>query len=375
MARKEDLIYEDRNVYEAALDRIDRVYNSHDEVWISYSGGKDSLVCLKLMEEYLDQQGWSDKINVIFRDEEVIANAIRDFVLSQVDNPRYNFVYLATPLQSEIYILGEKRKYIQWDEKRKGNWIVPKPKIAKKMKGVMKQEEFEKYFFKDKRKRIALCMGIRAQESLLRFQGITASTIPYLTKSSLVKNVAMFKPIYDWSEKDVFKYFYDKNIEYCSVYDSQVFNKDPLRVASAIHAEAAKHLHKLKTNDPLLYNQIMDVFPEVDVQARYYKSMMKGNTDKIAWEYKEKAGDAWGAIYLYIKENITDQYQYNQAMEKVVRCKRYRQKHSNPADPLAGFPALYVFGKILGGGYKRSIVPTPDRKQSYYEFEDLSNRA
>lgn len=219
MARKEDLIYEDRNVYEAALDRIDRVYSSHDEVWVSYSGGKDSLVCLKLMEEYLDQQGWSDKINVIFRDEEVIANAIRDFVLSQVDNPRYNFVYLATPLQSEIYILGEKRKYIQWDDKRKGNWIVPKPKIAKKMKGVMKQEEFEKYFFKDKRKRIALCMGIRAQESLLRFQGITASTIPYLTKSSLVKNVSMFKPIYDWSEKDIFKYFYDKDIEYCSVHD------------------------------------------------------------------------------------------------------------------------------------------------------------
>jgi predicted phosphoadenosine phosphosulfate sulfurtransferase len=284
-------------------------------------------------------------------------------------------VYLATPLQSEIYILGEKRKYIQWDEKRKDNWIVPKPDVAKTMKGVMKQEEFEKYFFKDKRKRIALCIGIRAQESLLRFQGITASTIPYLTKSALVKNVSMFKPVYDWSEKDVFKYFYDKNIEYCKVYDSQVFNKDPLRVASAIHAEAAKQLHKLKTSDPVLYNQIMEVFPEVDVQARYYKSMMKGNTDKIAYEYKEKAGDAWGAIYLYIKENITDEYQYNQAMQKVAQVRKSRAKNQKPDDPLAGFPALYVFGKILGGGYKRSIVPTPDRHEKYYEYEDLSNRA
>lgn len=375
MARKEDLIYEDRNVYEAALDRIDRVYSSHDEVWVSYSGGKDSLVCLKLMEEYLDSKGWKDKINVIFRDEEVINGSIRDFVLSQYDNPRYNFVYLATPLQSEIYILGEKRKYIQWDEKRKDNWIVPKPDVAQTMKGVMKQEEFEKYFFKDKRKRIALCIGIRAQESLLRFQGITASTIPYLTKSALVKNVSMFKPVYDWSEKDVFKYFYDKDIEYCKVYDSQVFNKDPLRVASAIHAEAAKQLHKLKTSDPVLYNQIMEVFPEVDVQARYYKSMMKGNTEKIAYEYKEKAGDAWGAIYLYIKENITDQYQYNQAMQKVAQVRRSRAKNQKPDDPLAGFPALYVFGKILGGGYKRSIVPTPDRHEKYYEFEDLSNRS
>jgi predicted phosphoadenosine phosphosulfate sulfurtransferase len=375
MARKEDLIYEDRNVYEAALDRIDRVYNSHDEVWVSYSGGKDSLVCLKLMEEYLDMKGYKDKINVIFRDEEVINGAIRDFVLSQYDDPRYNFVYLATPLQSEIYILGEKRKYVQWDEKRKGNWIVPKPDVAETMKGVMKQEEFEKYFFKNKRKRIALCIGIRAQESLLRFQGITASTIPYLTKSPLVKNVSMFKPVYDWSEKDVFKYFYDKDIEYCKVYDNQVFNKDPLRVASAIHAEAAKQLHKLKTNDPVLYNQIMEVFPEVDVQARYYKDMVKGKTDKIAYEYKEKAGDAWGAIYLYIKENITDEYQYNQAMQKVAQVRKSRAKNAKPDDPLAGFPALYVFGKIIGGGYKRSIVPTPDRHEKYYEYEDISNRS
>ena len=44
MASKEDLIYLDQNVYEAALDRIDKIYNSHDEVWVSFSGGKDALV-------------------------------------------------------------------------------------------------------------------------------------------------------------------------------------------------------------------------------------------------------------------------------------------------------------------------------------------
>ncbi len=66
--KKTELIYEDRSVYEAALDRIDRIYNSHDEFWVSYSGGKDSRVCLKLVEEYFDSKGITDKINVIFRD-------------------------------------------------------------------------------------------------------------------------------------------------------------------------------------------------------------------------------------------------------------------------------------------------------------------
>jgi len=373
MATLEDLIYEDRNVYEAALDRIDRVYNSVDEFWISYSGGKDSLVCLKLVEEYLDKKGWSDKINVMFRDEEIIQGSIREFVLSQVDNPRYNFVYLATPLYSEIYVLGEKKQYIQWDDNRK--WIVDKPSVATRIDGVWDQTEFEKAYWPNSRKRIAVTLGLRASESLMRFSGITASKIPYMTPSPKMKNVTFFKPIYDWNTKDIFKYFYDNNIEYCKVYDHQVYNKDALRVASAIHAEAAKNLHKLKTIDPTLYNQIMDVFPEVDVQARYYKEMMKGKTSKIMWEYKEKAGDAWSAIYLYIKENITDPYQYKQAMEKVSRAIKTRKNNESLEDPLGGYPAMYIFGKVLGGGYKRNITPTSNRKDEYWEYEDLSNRA
>jgi predicted phosphoadenosine phosphosulfate sulfurtransferase len=373
MATKNDLVYEDRNVYEAALDRIDRVYNSVDELWISYSGGKDSLVCLKLMEEYLDKKGWSDKINVIFRDEEVIQNSIREFVLSQASNPRYNFHYLATPLHSEIYVLGEKKKYIQWDDNRK--WIVPKPEIATRVAGVWSQDQFDKIFFKDSKKRIAVTLGIRAQESLIRFAGITSSVIPYQTKSQAAKNVVIFKPIYDWSEKDVFKYFYDKNIEYCKVYDHQVFNRDALRVASAIHSEAAKNLHKLKTIDPVLYNQIMDVFPEVDIQARYYKEMIKGKSGKIMWEYKEKAGgDPVAAIYLYIKENIKEEASYNQCMEQITRAMRTRNNNITLEDPMGGYPLMYIFKKVIGGGYKRPISATGERHDDYYEYENLSNR-
>ena len=148
MPKKSDLIYEDRNVYEAALDRIDRIYNSHDEVWIAFSGGKDSLAVLKLTEEYFDKNGYTDKINVLFRDEEVINGVIRDFVLTFVDNPRYNFRYYTTQLESEIYILGEKKTYIQWDQDRK--WVVPKPDIGITLDGVYSQFTFDKVVFDKK---------------------------------------------------------------------------------------------------------------------------------------------------------------------------------------------------------------------------------
>jgi predicted phosphoadenosine phosphosulfate sulfurtransferase len=374
MAKKEDLIYLDQNVYEAALERIDRIYNSHDEVWISFSGGKDSLAMLKLVEEYFDNEGISDKINVLFRDEEMINSFVRDFVMTFKDNPRYNFRYYATPLESEIYILGEKRKYIQWDPNRE--WIIPKPEGSITLKGVYNQNNFDKVVFEKTNKRVCTMIGIRASESLMRFAGITMSKVSYLTKNPNLKNGTLGKPLYDWEEKDIFRYFYDKNIEYCQVYDMQIFNKDSLRVATVLHAEAAKQLYKVKTIDPILYNQIMNVFPEVELQARYYKDVIKGSTEKIIYEFKEKAGgDPWGAILLYIQEKLTDEYQYKTAMNRIARCRTTRRNRCTPKNPFGGYPAYYLFGQIISGAYKRNIIPTPEQKDIYFEYENMSLRA
>jgi len=373
MATLKDLIYEDRNVYEAALDRIDKIYNSHDEVWVSFSGGKDSLAMLKLVEEYFEKEGFTDKINVIFRDEETINTSVREFVLTFVDNPKYNFKYYATQLESEIYILGEKKKYIQWDENR--DWVVPKPDCAITLKGVYDQYKFDKVLFEKKNRRVCTLVGIRADESLIRFSGITNSKVSYLTKNPALKNATLGKPIYDWKQNDIFKYFYDNDIEYCQVYDMQIFNKDSLRVATVLHAEAAKQLHKVKTLDPELYNNIMNIFPEVDVQARYYKDAVKGNSTKIALLYKEKCnGDYWQAIYRYIEENITDKHQKNEAMKKVSRVRMTRKNNARDNNVFGGYPALYVFGKVIGGAYKREIQPTGEQKDIYFEYENMSTR-
>ncbi|QDP66236.1 MAG: putative uncharacterized nin region protein [Prokaryotic dsDNA virus sp.] len=372
MASKSDLIWLETNVYQEALKRIDQIYNSHDEVWLSFSGGKDSLVCLHLILEYFDQEKITDKLNVLFRDEEIINGSIRRFVLSYIDHPRLNFRYYATQLDSEIYILGEKKTLIQWDENRK--WIVDKPECAITLDGVHSQFTFDKHLFGKSQKRCCTIVGLRADESLMRFAGITMSKVCHMTRNPDVKNVTMGKPIYDWSEKDIFKYLHDKKIDYCEIYDHQVFNKDPLRVASAVHAEAAKRLYKIKTIDPVLYNQIMDVFPEVDVQARYYKDMTKGNANKIAYSYREKAnGDPWSAIYMYIDQEIKDLKQNKMAKRKVARTQITRRNGKRGA--FGGFPALYVFKKIIGGGYKRNIIPTPDLNDEYFEFENRSNRA
>ena len=40
--------YVDKNVYEAAIERIEFLFKEFDHILISFSGGKDSGVCLNL---------------------------------------------------------------------------------------------------------------------------------------------------------------------------------------------------------------------------------------------------------------------------------------------------------------------------------------
>jgi len=376
MAKKEDIIeYMDTNVYEQALKRVEKIYNSHDEVWVNFSGGKDSLVMLKLVEEYHEINGYSDKINVIFRDEEMINTFVRDFVLTFVDNPKYNFKYYTTQLVSEIFVLGAKRKYIQWDENRR--WVIDKPECGITEKGVYDQYNFNQLVFDKRNKRVCNLVGIRADESLMRYSGISKSRIPYLTKDPTLKNGTIGKPIYDWSEKDIFKYLHDKEIDYCQIYDMQIFNKESLRVATILHAEASRNLYKVKTLDPILYNQVVDIFPDIELQARYHKDIAKSGKERIIKAFKEKSGgDPWGAILLYIEENLTDPTQKRKALHRVYSAKKTRdRKKLTPENPFGGYPAHYIFNKIIGGGYKRPIQPISDAKDIYFEYENRSLRA
>ena len=63
--------YIDANVLEEAITRIEFIYDKFDpkEIWLSFSGGKDSTVCLELMIEEAKKRK-IDFINVLIIDLE-----------------------------------------------------------------------------------------------------------------------------------------------------------------------------------------------------------------------------------------------------------------------------------------------------------------
>ena len=341
--------YTDQDVYTAAKDRIKHIIDIFDSVVVCFSGGKDSLATLHLVKEVYDELGIKTPVNVVFRDEEVIPEEVINFVQEYRKLPWIKMLYFACQLQSNKYILGKTYDYIQWDKRRK--WMRPKPDFAITLNEdrIYDQYTMDNEIANHFQGKVALVNGIRSQESIVRFRScVNKKNENYINASSTTKAM-MCKPIYDWKEDDIFKYFFDKKIKYCSIYGVQMLNDEALRVATPLHAESAKKFHKIKTRYPIFYQQLIDLFPEMLVQEKYY-----GDLDQYAM--MRKYPETIEGIEAYIMNEITDSSQKSLALKRLNEVRGWIGK-------TAGYTVKGVFKQIITGAYKRVLLPTVSTKK------------
>lgn len=361
-------VYIDSDVYTEAKKRIRYLINKFDNIIVCFSGGKDSLALLSLTEEVYKEMGITEKVKVVFRDEEVIPDDVLHFVQEKAESGKYDFRYYAIPLVSNKFCLGKTEKYVQWDRNRR--WLRQPPPYAIRLKDD-EYREYDQYtadefITKDEVGSVALLNGVRADESLLRLSGLCQkSTENYISQKN--KRIAICKPIYDWSENDIFLYFFKKKIQYCVIYDMQMLNRDVMRVSTPLHSEAAKNFHKLKTIYPTFYQQLCELFPDMLLQSRYSRSIEK--SEKSFTDYEK----SFNGVRQFIYDTLEDPHQRDLALitvnsaerTRTNNIKRYPDRHN-----FGGYPLLYVFQTIAGGGYKRkTIMPrkTPSPEDIIFE--------
>lgn len=354
--------YIDIDVYTAAKERIKNIINMFDSVLVCFSGGKDSLTTLCLVEEVYKELGIKEKIKVVFRDEELIPDDVIDFVTEKYKSGKYDFRYYAIPLKSSKFILGKTYDYIQWDKDRE--WVRQPPSFAIRQDKyqVFDQYTADSYICKDEKGKVAMLTGMRADESLIRFSSCVSKVDNNYINNTKDKRIKLCKPIYDWTERDIFLYFYKNNIKYCKIYDLQLFNRQNFRVSTPLHAESSKQFNKLRTLYPTFYQQIIDIFPEMLVQERYWKELNRDLSDIDRYPHSV------AGIKQYIEDNIEDKHQKYLALLRVKRCMTNRTnkiKEGNIRN-LGGYPLMYIFKAIINGQYKRNIMPR--NKASLEEF-------
>jgi len=328
------------NVYEAAKVRIKELIVSFDTLCVAFSGGKDSLVVLHLVKEVYEEMGIREPVKVVFRDEELIPTAVIDFVNKYRQEPWIDMKWFCVPLKSQKFILGKSYDYLQWDPKREHLREMP-PWGIQDPSAVYDQYTMDDRVARDFPGKVCILTGVRASESMTRLQSvINKINKPYVVNTQS-KRVQMGRPIYDWEEDDVFKYFFEKGISYCQIYDHQMFNGEALRVSTPLHAEYAKRLYILRTRDPRFYDQLLTLFPEIGVQEKYYDDL-----DRYAVMSKYEVTPK--GIHQYIKENIEDPEQQRLAIKRLSSALSSHKKMPE------SYPLDHIFKCFISGSYKRA---------------------
>lgn len=278
------------NVLEAAKIRIKNVFANGLPVYMSFSGGKDSL-CLADVTMRLIQSGEIDAslLVVQFIDEEAIYKCIEDKVKEwrkkflMVD-AKFEWYCLQVRHFNCFNALENDESFICWDERKKEQWIRIPPTFAITKHPLLRERIDSYQEFLDKKCADGMCMvGIRTAESLQRLQSF--SRIMFKGKGSAGRT--KIYPIYDWKNSDVWKYLLDRNIDIPEIYMNMWqagMSKNQMRVSQFFSVDTARSLVRMNEFYPDLMEHIIRREPNAYLASLYWDSEMFGRNGRARSE-------------------------------------------------------------------------------------------
>lgn len=351
---------------DAARERMRHVYDTFDTVCVQFSGGKDSTAVLYLAKEIHEERGLGP-VKVIFRDEEMVSPAAIRF-LEEVRN--YDWVdmeWYCLPMATEVWVLGRREYCLLWSAKREAEdrLVRPMPEwaITAEHFGLTRDkpvpEAVDYYTMQGKKGRTAFVMGVRANESMLRYRSCVQKlhenyiTAPY----KLNRNIPLrfVKPIYDWTTDDVLKYVVEEHgANYCEYYDLAAVSGSNTRVGVPLHAVAARRLTDVVNTEPEFYDRLVECFPYVDAQRRLWGDF---DIEKLIVGY---AHDGWDGVRDCIADNMITPGLKKRAM---AYSAKFRQK--NLQDPRSYPIHSLIRTLLLNDFHSTAINPVGPKTRAY----------
>jgi predicted phosphoadenosine phosphosulfate sulfurtransferase len=259
-------IYSQKNVLDAAIDRVRFIFDEFKNVVVGFSGGKDSTVTLNIALKVAEEKNRLP-LKVLFVDQEAEWQGTIDYVEKVMNDPRVKPMWFQMPMVITNNASSYERYSECWNPQKKDSWIHPyNPLSIKENKyGTNRFHDlFEKIFkveFKDQKS--CYLAGVRTEEAPKRFVALTHSlTYKWITWGKVLNkklNHYTFYPIYDWSYTDVWKYIYDNKILYNKVYDAMYQHgvKVPdMRISNLHHETAIQVLLLVQEIEPSTWNKV-----------------------------------------------------------------------------------------------------------------------
>ncbi len=283
------------NVVQAAEIRIKNVFRNGLPVFMSFSGGKDSL-CMAQLIMNLTQRGEINpgQLIVQFIDEEAIFPCME----AKVKEWRKKFLMIGAKFEwyccevkhyNCFNELSNDETFICWDSMKQDVWVRKPPTFAIRNHPLLRPriDAYQDFLPRICTSGITIT-GIRIAESVQRLQNIATMT----KAGKSMTNKHQIFPIYDWADKDVWLYLLREKVDIPEIYLflwQSGTGRGQLRVSQFFSVDTAKSLVKMNEYYPDLMDRIIRREPNAYLAALYWDSEMFGRSSR---KRKEMESDA-----------------------------------------------------------------------------------
>lgn len=313
------------NVYEAAMQRIEYLFNEFEQVIISFSGGKDSGVMMNLVLNYARETNQLYKVGVYHMDYEAQYQMTTDYVTRTFENLPVEVAkyWICLPIKAQCATSMFQNYWQPWKKEDQDIWCraLPENCISEENCKFPFDYEVSDYEFNirlakylSKSKKTCFLIGIRTQESLHRYKAVNkfSDKNEYKSKnytSMITKNCINAYPIYDWLVDDIWIANYRFKFDYNKLYDLMYragIKPGQMRVASPFNDCATESLKLYKVIDPNNWGKLIGRVNGVNFAGIY------GGTTAMGWNsIKKPAHFTWKQYMYFLLDTLPEEIKQN----------------------------------------------------------------
>lgn len=312
------------SVYLETQKRLELLFKEFDNIYVSFSGGKDSGVLLNLCIDYIRHNKLNCRIGVFHIDYEAQYQMTTDYVdaVFSENSDILDYYRICLPIAAQCCTSMYQSYWIPWELQKKDIWVrdMPIESINENNHGFDffvagmpdydLQEKFSNWIHKkNNAKKTACLVGIRTQESFNRWRAIHSDRNYNKYKShewtkKMYNNVYNAYPIYDWITEDIWTANGKFGWKYNKLYD--IFYQggltiDSMRVASPFNDAAAESLKLYRVIDPKNWGKMIGRVNGVNFTGLY------GGTTAMGWrDIKLPSGHTWKSYMEFLLSTLPE---------------------------------------------------------------------
>lgn len=344
------------DVVEAAKIRIRNVFRNGLPVYMSFSGGKDSLCMAQLVMDLIKAGEINPaQLTVQFIDEEAIFPCIEEKVREwrkkfMLAGAKFEWFCLEVKHYNCFNELSNDESFICWDGYKEDVWVRKPPAFAIRSHLLLhpRMDAYQDFLPRICADGITIT-GIRTAESVQRLQNIATM----LQAGNTMTNRHQVFPIYDWTNNDVWLYLLKEKIDIPEIYLflwQSGTRKGQLRVSQFFSIDTARSLVKMNEYYPDLMEKIVRREPNAYLAALYWDSEMFGRSTTVRKQTEEgKAEKDYKAALLELFSDMDGNFQ---TKHKRYVADRYRKFFMNVSTIVDNKDCKAIYEGLISGDPK-----------------------